>query len=366
MKKNLIALAALAAVGAASAQSTVSITGLVGAAYQSVDSTSLKPSYPQYVPGVPAAYRGFTLTDATIKVGVVEDLGSGLKAQASIALDSNGTTSTANFAQPLLRRDTSISLSSTTLGAVSFQSTRPTSLLAKGMVAPAYLSDNIYDTTGVTDRQAADVVQYMTPTFSGFSGYVQWVDVANTSVLGSDGKTSYGLDGYATPLVNIGVIGANYAIGSFTGGVAYKAYRGLLPGAIRNNKLEAFVTYDFGVAKIGGGYDGAKPGTTGSLLAAPAPGVTYGGAADSTENSVTSSAAYSLGVSIPFGAFTVGANYAKRDINTVQEYVVKYELSKRTNFNASVGKHSFDADTTAGSTSGIDGRQYRIGVYHAF
>ena len=256
MKKNLIALAALAAVGAASAQSTVSITGLVGAAYQSVDSTSLKPSYPQYVPGVPAAYRGFTLTDATIKVGVVEDLGSGLKAQASIALDSNGTTSTANFAQPLLRRDTSISLSSTTLGAVSFQSTRPTSLLAKGMVAPAYLSDNIYDTTGVTDRQAADVVQYMTPTFSGFSGYVQWVDVANTSVLGSDGKTSYGLDGYATPLVNIGVIGANYAIGSFTGGVAYKAYRGLLPGAIRNNKLEAFVTYDFGVAKIGGGYDG--------------------------------------------------------------------------------------------------------------
>ena len=352
MKKTLIAVAAVAAVGAASAQSTVSITGLVGAAYQSVDSTSATPSYPQYVPSKPAAYRGFTLTDATIKVGVVEDLGSGLRAQASIAFDSNGSTSTAQFAQPLLRRDTSLGLSSTTYGAVSFQSTRPTSLLVKGMVAPVNLSDNIYDTTGVTDRQAADVVQYMTPTFSGFSGYGQWVETSN--------------DGYATPRLNIGVIGANYSIGSFTGGLAYKAYRGLDVNAIRNNKVEAFATYDFGIAKVGVGYDGAKPGTTGNLRGAPAPGVTYGGAADYTENSVTSSAAYSLGVSAPFGAVTVGANWAKRDINTVSEFVVKYDLSKRTSFNASFGKHSYDADTTTGSTSGIDGRQYRIGVYHAF
>jgi len=342
MKQTLIALAALAAVGAASAQSTVTIKGLVGAAYQSVDSNGINLTDPSFASGKARAYRGFALTDATLNFGVVEDLGGGLKAEASLKLDSVGSSSTANYAQPLQRRDTSIGLSSS-MGTLSFQSTRTGRMLARGMVAPANLANTIYDNSGIIARFSADVVQYATPSISGFTGFAQWVEpaVSNTSFL----VLPTSMDGYATPVVAASSVGFNYVNGPLEGGMAYKANRGLYTNSIRTKSLEGFLTYDLGSAKLGFGYDSAVAGT----IAA---------------NTVADSSAYSLGVAAPLGAVVLGANWAKRDVNTVSELVVKYDLSKRTNFNASLGKHSADADPTG--VSGIDGRQYRLGVNHAF
>lgn len=322
MKKSLIALAVLAASGASFAQ-TVTLSGLVGAAYQSVDA------------GAAGASRGLTLTDASLNVAVSEDLGGGMKIAVNVGLDSIGSTSTSNFGQALLRRNTSMVMSGG-FGSVAFLNTRSGNLLTKGMVAPTNLNDGMYDTSGVIARLPVDAIQYMTPTMmGGLNGYVQWVEA--------------GTDGSTTPTVGIAVLGANYAAGPLAAGVAYKMFNYPEPSAaiIRKNRLEAFVTYDLGVAKLGFGYDGANVGTV-------------------VANAVNDANAMSLGVSVPMGAITLGANWAKRDANTVNEFVVKYDLSKRTSFNASFGKQSIDADVTPGATNGINGQQYRIGVYHAF
>jgi predicted porin len=332
MKKSLIALAVMAVAGAASAQSSVNITGLVGVAYQSVDQgTAAAAAANLAVPGsavVGGASRGFTLTDVTLNVGVTEDLGGGMKVAVNVGLDSIGSTSTSNFAQPLLRRTTSM-VASGGFGSVAFLNTRSGNLLTKGMVAPTNFNDGLYDTSGVISRVAVDAVQYMTPTMSGFNGYVQWVEG--------------GTDGSTTPALGISVLGANYASGPLAAGLAYKSYNGLAAGVLRTTRLELFATYDFGVAKVGFGYDGANVGTA-------------------VANAINDAAATAIGVSVPLGAITVGANFAKRDANTVNEFVAKYDLSKRTSFNASFGRQSLDAQPAIGT----DGSQYRIGMYHTF
>ncbi len=380
MKKSLIALAVLAASGASFAQ-TVTLSGLVGAAYQSVDTAgsgaaaaatataaataaqtafNLAPTAANAAAlgtataaaaaaaaavVLPQAYRGLTLTDVTLNVGVSEDLGGGMKIAVNVGLDSIGSSSTSNFGQALLRRNTSMVVSGG-FGSFAFLNTRSGNLLTKGMVAPSNLNDGMYDTSGVVARLPVDAVQYMTPTMSGFNGYAQWVEA------GSDGST--------TPTVGIAVLGGNYASGPLVGGVAYKMYNYPEPNTfIRKNRLEAFVTYDLGVAKLGFGYDGANVGTN------PLPAVPT--AAQIAADQLNNSSAYSLGVSVPMGAITLGANWAKRDVNTVSEFVVKYDLSKRTSFNASFGKQTLDADTTVGAANiGTNGQQYRVGVYHAF
>lgn len=334
MKKSLIALAVLATSGAAFAQSNASLSGLVGFGYQSVDA------------GAAGASRGLLNTDASIFVNASEDLGGGMKASVSIALDSADPA----FGNALLRRDTSLSLSSG-LGTVSFLSTRSGNLLTKGMVAPAVMNDGLYDTSGIIDRLPIDAIVYASPAYGSWSGYLQYVEAGNA--------------GSTTPTVGITVLGVSYSKDALEFGAAFKNHS--FPAntnAIRSSRIEAFATYDFGVAKVGVGYDGAIVGTSGPVV--PTLAGIAGGAADTTENSVTSSAAYAFGVAMPVGAFTVGFNWAKRDINTVSEFAVQYDLSKRTNINASFGKQSFDADYTPGTTTGISGNQYRVGVYHSF
>jgi predicted porin len=77
------------------------------------------------------------------------------------------------------------------------------------------------------------------------------------------------------------------------------------------------------------------------------------------------SSAYSLGVSAPVGAMTVGANWAKRENSNMFETVVKYDLSKRTYVNTSWGRQSQDAlNGAAGAIT--TGHQYRVGLYHTF
>lgn len=328
MKKTLVALAALAASGGAFAQSYVSLTGLVGAAYQSVDNSA----------GAGSAARGLTLTNADFKLTAVEDLGGGLKAIAS-AFFETPTASTAvpglpnsgTFGSGLTRSDTSLALTGA-YGSLSFANTRSTNYLTRGMVAPANLQDGIYDTSGVISRSNIDVLTYALAPISGFTGFMQFVESAN--------------DGNVHAAVVINVIGVTYANGPLAAGAQFKKYKiDGNPTVARTSRFEAFATYDLGVAKLGVGYDGSTVG------------VPY--------NSTSDANAYSLGVSVPVGAVTLGFNWAKRDVNSLTEYVAKYDFSKRTSLNASFGKQTFDA-APVGSTTGINGQQYRIGLYHTF
>src|SRR5512133_2880357 len=244
MKKTLIALAVLATAGTAFAQSTVSLTGLVGAAAQSFDSFG------------GSRQRGISLTDATIKVGVVEDLGGGLKAAANVQFDSIGSTSDATFGKGLLRRNTSVSLTGG-FGQVSFTNTRSGNLLTKGMVAPANLYNGIYDGSLVVTRSPVDALTYGTK-FGDFTASVQYVEAST--------------DGEWNAKTKVGVLNGGYAKGPIAAGVAIKAYsfREDLPLGLeraRKNRVEAFATYDLGVAKLGVGYDGKNVGTSDAVYA---------------------------------------------------------------------------------------------------
>lgn len=352
MKKTLVALAALAVVGAASAQS-VSMTGVIGAAYQSVDSA------------FGTAQRGMTLTNADFKLTAMEDLGGGLRAIASASFETPVTGSatntatgavgsTGNFGQGVVRRDTSVALMGS-FGTVSFTNSRSTNLLTKGMVAPANLQDGIYDSNVIT-RAPVDVLTYQTTSMNGLQGLVQYVE-------SGPGLTAAGVDGNATPSVSILVLGATYTQGPLAVGAQYKMHYFLdadtnavaaLGGIARKNRLEAFATYDLGPAKIGFGYDGGIVGTVDNAAVFGQPAVDFNQAS-----------AYSLGVSAPIGAITVGANWAKRDTANMFETVAKYDLSKRTNVNASWGRQSNDAKNNAAGAV-TTGHQYRLGLYHNF
>ncbi len=297
MKKTLIALAALAST-AAFAQSAVNLTGVVGFAYQKAPS------------GAVAGVKGFTNTDATFALGVSEDLGGGLRANAAIQYDATNS----RFGNAPLRRNTSIGLAGG-FGSVSLANTRSADLITRGMVAPSNLPDGMYDTSGVITRDPIDVLTYTAPAFSGFTPYIQYVEV------NADGNTD--------PANKVTVLGANYAKGPLAAGVAFKSTSGTLRPGTKKTNTELFATYNFGVARVGLGFDSKRTNTDKN--------------------------AFSLGVAAPLGATTVGLNYAKRDANKVTEAVVRYDLSKRTNINASFGKQSIDNQS-----------QYRIGVYHAF
>jgi len=124
----------------------------------------------------------------------------------------------------------------------------------------------------------------------------------------------------------------------------------------RKNRLEAFATYDLGVAKLGIGYDGKNVGTSDTVYAANLANeyasIRTPGTADYVR--FNEAAAWSVGVSAPIGAFTVGANYAKRDIAKLTEVVAKYDLSKRTSLNASLAvKRPMKALTAVTSTVSV-------------
>ena len=314
MKKTLIALAAVAATGAAFAQSTVTLSGVVGFGYQKSTGTQAVAAVPASTYSLGSAavaakggVSGLTNTDATFRLGMVEDLGGGLKASAAVDYDTTGST----FASTPLRRNANIGLSGG-FGSVAIHNTRSGELLTRGMVAPSYLPDGMFDNSGVITRAPVDVLAYTTPAFGAFSGYVQYAEA--------------GTDGNGTHANEVVVLGVNYASGPLAAGFALKNTNG---GVAVKNNYEAFATYDLGVAKVGFGLD--------------------------TKNNGLAKTAWSMGVAAPLGAVTVGVNYAKRDTAKVWEAVAKYDLSKRTNLNASFGKQSVDINN-----------QYRLAVVHNF
>lgn len=312
MKKTLLALAVVAASGAAFAQ-TATISGQVNYGYQQVSSAgsaAVAASDKAFAIGAVAAnsQKGFALDTVTLNVGVTEDLGGGLKAAANVTFDG----ASANFAQPLNRRNASIGLSGG-FGSVTLSNTRSSDLLTKAMVAPSNLPDGMYDTSGILARAPIDVITYSTPSMSGFTGSLSFAETAT--------------DGTSTATANVVALGGVYAAGPITAGLAYKIQT-KSPTTTKTKNLEAFATYDLGVAKLGVGFD-QKP--------------------DGGDH------AFAVGVSAPLGAATVGVNFAKRGSNKVTEFAAKYDLSKRTNINLSLGKQTVDL-----------GNQYRLSVQHNF
>lgn len=328
MKKSLIALAALGAfAGAASAQSSVTLYGLVDLSYQFTkqgdllggDDINKLTDGTAYGPGSRWGLR------------VSEDLGSGLK--ANVVLESGFNADDGTGAQgALFGRQAFVSLASASLGEVRLG--RQYTLHDEVQVLNNPFGNSTVlnpgagafgNTTGtltvpggriplfIDAVRQNNAVQYISPSFAGFR--VQAMVAAGEGVA----HRYQGVKG-------------TYAQGPLNVALSYEQSDS---GVADVNKIVSLgANYDFGVAKVFAGYQQGKDlaagvGFAGSLAVPAVGGVAF------TANELK---AFTVGASVPFGAFTVGANYTKSQLEAgaldrdlaKAGVVATYSLSKLT------------------------------------
>jgi len=323
MKKSLVALAALALVGAASAQS-VSVTGKLGFAYTTSEAAGVDPD----------KANGLGVTDGDFVLTASEDLGGGLKATASMAVQSRGRDT------GIEGRDASLTLDggfgSVMIGAIELGNgildlggaDAPT----MGLDGASGLSDSI-SRPALSDAMTMDVLMFTSPDMGGFT----------VSAAVMDATKSLGMQSAADTQDAV-LVGVSYAAGPIAAAADYTSF-GMnsadAPGLDKRVRLSG--SYDFGMVKLGVGYENLQ--TT--------------AATDNGEKQ------YLLGVSAPVGeAMTAGLNYVRntKDAdNTITAYELgaNYALSKRTDVQAAY--QSISEDT-------VDGRAtaFRVRLLHSF
>ena len=368
MKKTLIALAVLAASGASFAQ--VTMTGKLGFGAQrqpvnAVAGTPLTPGLAVY----PEA-QGLLMTDGNVTFGATEDLGNGYKAAVSMELRLRGRddTNAAGGTGAGWGRDARVSLT-TPVGLVTLGSYEvPTALLNAFAGAPVELATNADGNAGSntsTPLSARANIDAMSLT----------VPVGDFVLTGVYGEANRGTAGLAAAPVEVPQSGnpsgitfftlvGRYTAGPLVVSADYTNYAAKLSAIATGttafnaadvkkfydalDRYRVWGTYDFGMAKVGLGYQ-----------------------------SVTHNAAdqFAAGVSVPMGAFTFGLTYAQRVAitgnavtapssttmavaNTSVPYIlasnateksftgvgVQYNFSKLTNLNVSYGSHTGTAN----------------------
>ena len=302
MKKTLIAIAAFSVVGLASAQSTATISGTIAAGW--IKSLG--------------GDKGLVLDSSSIKFDLVEDLGNGLKVSATTQFAGNS-----GRGGNVTKEDSSVALSGG-FGSLAYQNTRTSSwAVSYGMVGNHWLWDGVYSSNDgeVFTRTATDMISYTSPAFGGVNLVASFAEEA---------------DGSGTPATKRSSLGAKYAAGPLSAGIRYiRGSNDSWGNNINKGGFEAGVNYDFGVAKVGLGLDGKRVG-----------------------NDKSEKAALTAGVAIPFGKFSAGLNFAKRDESNVTELGLNYALSKRSAVYLDYGK--------AKMAKNASNSQYNLVLVHNF
>jgi hypothetical protein len=333
MKKTLIALAAVAVSSAAMAQ--VTLSGKFGTAYTSAETKA----------GVKTS--GFQVTDGDLRVTATEDLGNGVKATVAAEFTNRGRTASTGTG-----RDASLTLTTgfgvITAGAIE---------AANGIVglgnggAPT----RGFDGNGVLDGGTnVDMVRFSLPVMTGLTAHIAVLDLVgdvdrkrtNINQLAltySNGPLSIAADhaDYKNTADTAEVIGScNVAAGTSvealanatatcTGGTVIRPYAAATKGVDARNRISA--SYDFGVAKVGYGYQVKTFITAGNK--------------DDVQTT--------MGVSIPLGAITLGAVRSTQEVEgsgtkkTGNELGLNYAFSKSTNLQASYQAYKETGDAAS-------------------
>ena len=352
MKKTLIALAALGAMaGVAQAQSSVTLYGVadafvgrittktqVGAAAESKLSQSV--------------VNGSGLSSSRWGLRGTEDLGGGMS--AVFTLESGFDISTGANANPaaqgntLFGRQAFVGLAGG-FGTVSLGRQYTAYDALRGATNNTYDSNTFATTgtvwkTGVADYQnrASNSIAYTSPTFGGVSGAVVYgLGENKTATTSAENNASLHIK-YANGPLLVGyayqrekqIAGGNYFGANTTAVPAPLPAPAVTATESRKYNLLG-ATYDFGVAKLVGGYNTAKNGTR-----------------DDKE--------YQFGVSVPFGAAALAAGYSRSksegsglaDLKgTGFSLLGTYSLSKRTTAYAGVTNTKVETAPTAGFTT---------------
>ena len=328
MKKSLIALAALAAVGAASAQSSVTLYGVLDAGYTWTQHTAK-------VPGTTfkTTETGFTsgnLSGSRWGMKGQEDLGNGLAAvfnveagfnsvngRTGVSVDATDPDNATGWGNGFNRRSV-VGLKGSFGQVVVGRDYTPIDDLASGkyQAIDSFSYDNLggYYVPGpalYTDRYNG--IHY-TGEFSGvsvkaFAGYDEYKEESNSTLI--DKVKGHGVG-----------LGLGYASGAFSIDGAVQHFDQGLLGGNKNTEFAVAASYDFGPAKLMGHYIGNKI------------------------QDFPTFQQFGLGVTAPFGAATLGAQYAYNRGKTTGGMgdhtitghdfgvIANYALSKRTDLYA--------------------------------
>lgn len=335
MKKTLIALAALGAMaGAAQAQSAVTLYG-VADAYLGQTSTTTRDAA-----GVETKLKQNVVNSGGVNgsrwgLKGSEDLGGGLK--AIFQLESGFTIDNGNVANgaTMFGRQAFVGLAggfgSVTMGRQytaydtlrgATNNTLDTSFATTG----AAWTNGVVDYTNRTNNSIA----YTSPSFGGFSGAV---------VLGlGEDKTA------TTSASSNNSLNLMYANGPVLVGYAFQKEKATTGASNKYNMLAG--SYDFRVVKLTGGYNIAK-------------------------NATLKDKEYQLGVSVPFGAATLAAGYARSKSDaavstkgTGYSLLGTYDLSKRTRLYAGLNKTK--NESAAVGTGSYKTSVIATGIRHSF
>jgi len=385
MKKTLIAFAALSAIaGMAQAQSTVTIYGLLDANIGSFKTNGVVTN----AAGV-TSIQSFRQTKIETDglngnrwgIRVKEDLGNGLAAignlESGISLDTGSSAQggllfgrranvglSGGFGTVTIGRNSSsyddVSADHTMMAQTIFDpsnfnnglSTAQASALTAPANAAAFLGRrNSWIGYGTRFNNS---VKYISPNFAGFSGSAMYsFNEDKTTAIDASKSVSAYLKYANGPLLISGGYQSEAAVGSRTAA---------LKPALENALLS--VAYDFGVAKVGAGFNRAK------FKDVAAPAVLGGGQIDAQKE-------VSLSVAVPLGATTISAGIARSKGDTLGKSTgagvqALYALSKRTTLYTGVlSTKAYDrlasAVKAASPTSNIARTEtFAIGVRHTF
>ena len=336
MKKSLLALSVLAAVaGTASAQTSVSIYGVVDAGISYSDNGAATNSKTW-------ALGSGQQSGSRLGFKGSENLGGGLSAIFTLENGFNVDDGTQGQGR-LFGRQAFVGLSGG-FGSVKLgRQNNPIRASAEAIDPFALgLAGDIKRVFNVYGERADNTINYSTPNLSGFSGQVAYSfgEVA--------GSTSAGRQ--------LGLSG-NYANGPIFLTLAYHNQDKSTDAIANKGSAKSTLlggTYNFGVAKLHGGFAWNK-GDTGTV--------------DNVD-----SRDWMLGVSAPVAGGTVLASYIQHKDKLVNDADAKqwalgytYDLSKRTNLYTSYAKVNNDAKSKIVSTvAGGSASTFNVGIRHKF
>ena len=337
MKKTLIAVAALSAMAASAMAANVTVYGKIdqGLQIQSQKTDGLdRTTTWQGVSGVSSGSRwGLKGT---------EEIADGYTVGFVLESGFDGMTGKSGQGSRLFGRDAFVTLGtpfgSLTVGRTGMLSDGCTGDIVSGPASPFGTSYGIAAATttsfvGLGETRTDRAVRYVSPKFAGVQFHAEYANMNGEATAST--KKRYG------------GVGVSYANGPFYAAIAAETIKQAAGVSADDPQIYSIAAnYDFGVAKVFGGYQYAKDSVWGGEKL----------------NAGT------LGVSAPVAGGTVMASiaYAKGDNDrklTTGAIGYKYSLSKRTYIYTDLAYAQEDAATTEVTTKTT---QFNVGLCHNF
>jgi len=325
MKKTLVALAAVAATGGAFADSV--LTGDFSFGYSSKTANNINSG-------------GMGMGDADIYWATTETLDGGDKVGVNLAIDMGNNTSA--YGQAVVVGDETGFYQFASGVKVTVGSVKAGDYLSAGVASAGSGIDVTMDGQIFSARSFKDQIGISIPLAEGLKLGITSRETGTGRGAGAANALS------AVPTQRDNTASVDYSAGALALNVGYRTYDGTdsTSESILSSMNRGAISYDLGVAKVGAGYVA----------------YTYG-----FGNTVTDSL---VGVSAPFGSWTVGAQAGYRTSsgsataanNTTRAGSVlnaSYALSKATSLVG--GYYSYDAGNASGNTTG-----YQIKMFKSF